>query len=107
MTFQWTSPEFFFSFQIFWHKVLKLTKTSEKAHLFHNIVLLKKPHSFYQSQFTRHCRKYAPATPPKTFLILQIFQQMFDIVRKNIFTATFPDAQELHSGSNLKASRQF
>ena len=45
-TFQWTSSEFFFNFQIFQQKVAKPTKTSKKDHSFHNTVSLKKPHSF-------------------------------------------------------------
>ena len=32
--------------------VSKPTKTSEKDHLFHNTISLKKPHSFYEPQLT-------------------------------------------------------
>ena len=41
---------FFFQFQIFWQKVSKPTKTSEKDHSFYNTVLLKKPHLFDEPQ---------------------------------------------------------
>ena len=48
-TFQWTSSEYSL-FQILWQKILKPIETSEEDHLFYNAVLLKKPHSCYESQ---------------------------------------------------------
>lgn len=32
---------------------------------------------FYEPQFTQHCKKYAPATQPKTLITLQIFKQTY------------------------------
>ena len=44
-----------FLFSDFLEENLKSNKkTSEKDHSFYNIVLLKKPHSFYDPQLTRH-----------------------------------------------------
>ena len=56
-------------------KVSKPIKTSEKDHSFLNIVLFKKPHSFYESQITCHWKWYTTETGSKSFLTLQIFQQ--------------------------------
>ena len=75
-TFQWTLSDFF-NFSIFSQKFSKPTKTCEKFYSFYNTVLLRKPHSFYEPQLTRHWKKYALATQPKTFLTLQIFQSPF------------------------------
>ena len=44
----------FFNFLIFWQKVSRPTKTSEKVHSFYNTVLLKKPHLFYEPRLTLH-----------------------------------------------------
>ena len=74
LTFQWTLSELFL-ISDFLKKVSKPTKTSEKDDSFYNTVSLKKPHSFCQSQLTWHWQQIAPATQPKPFLILQIFQQ--------------------------------
>ena len=58
-----------------------------KDHSFytHFTVAPKKPHSFYEHQLTQNYKKYTPAN---MFLVG---------VRKNIYTAPFLDAQELHS----------
>ena len=69
-TFQRTSSDFYYQ-----KKVSRPTKASKKDHLFYNAVSLKKRYSFYQSQVTRHRKRYPPATLPETFLTLQIFQQ--------------------------------
>ena len=50
-------------------------KISEKDNLTYNTVSLKKPHSFYKPQLTRHWKMHAHKTQPKTFLTLQILQQ--------------------------------
>ena len=51
-------------------------------------------------------KKYTPATQPKTLLTLQNFlANVFLVgVRKNICSAPFLDAQELHSQSNWKVN---
>ena len=73
----------FFLFQIFYQKVSKPTKTSEKDHSFFNTASLKKPHVFYEPQLTWHWKEYAPKIQPKTCFTLQIFQQTcFCIVSK-------------------------
>ena len=46
-TCQGTSSEFFFNFRSSSRK-----SQSQKDHSFHNTVLLKKPHSFYEPQLT-------------------------------------------------------
>ena len=73
-TLQWTSSEFFFFFlfQVFYQKLSKPTKTSEKDDSSHNTFSLKKPRSFYEPQITWHWNQYAPATQPETFLTLHI-----------------------------------
>ena len=50
-------------------------KANKNGHPFYNTILLKKPYSFYKPQLNQHCKKYIPATKPKTLLTLQIFQQ--------------------------------
>ena len=58
-------------------------KLVKKDHTFYNKVLLKNTHSFYETQLTWHWKRYVPATQPKTFLTLQIFQQTcFRLVSK-------------------------
>ena len=52
---------------------LKAKKTSKKDLLFYNADLLQKLHSLYKLQLIQYCKKYAPATQPKTLLTLQIF----------------------------------
>ena len=68
---------FLFSFQIFQQKVSNPTKLAKKDYSFYKIVSLNKPHSFDEPQLTQHCKKYNPATEPKTLLTLQIFPQTF------------------------------
>ena len=51
---------------IFWQKVSKPTKTNKKDYSFHNTVLLKKPHSFKNFNFTQLYKKYTAVTQPKT-----------------------------------------
>ena len=58
--------EIMYLFRIIWLKVSKSTKTSKKDNSFYNTLSLEKPHSFYEPQLTRHCRKYTPAIQPKT-----------------------------------------
>ena len=45
---------------------LKTNKNWQKDHLLYNTVSLKKPHLLYETQITQHCKKYTPATQPKT-----------------------------------------
>ena len=56
--------------------------------------MLKKSHSFYQH--THYYKKYTPAIQPKIYFWL--------VSEKNIYTAPFLDAQELHSQSTWKAN---
>ena len=82
----------FFLFQIFYQKVSKPTKTSEKDHSFFNTASLKKPHVFYEPQLTWHWKEYAPKIQPKTSLTLQIFRQTCSCIvskKSNIYTAQF------------------
>ena len=66
--------EIMYLFRIFWFSCLKVNKTSKKDNSFYNTLSLEKPHSFYEPQLTRHCRKYTPAIQPKTcFLLEKIF----------------------------------
>ena len=98
--------KFIFSFQIFEQKVSKPTKTSKKDHPFYNAVLPKKPYPFSEPQLTQLSKNILPAAHPKTLHALQTFQQtcFWLVSEKNIGTAPFPDAQELHSRSTWKAN---
>ena len=98
--------KFIFSFQIFEQKVSKPTKTSKKDHSFYNAVLPKKPYPFSEPQLTQLSKNILPAAHPKTLHALQTFQQtcFWLVSEKNIGTAPFPDAQELHSRSTWKAN---
>ena len=93
-------PKKFFLTSDFLAESLNATKINEENHLSYSTISLKKPHSFYQPQLTRHWKINAPATQP--FLTLQIFQQTSGWCQKKIGTAPFLCSQELHSRSNMK-----
>ena len=56
--------------------------------------VVKKDHSFYEPQLTRHYKKYTPATQPKTCFWL--------VSEKNICTEPFLDALKLHFWSTWR-----
>ena len=64
-----------------------------------------KKNSFSESQLTWHWKLHAVVTQPKVFLTLQIFKSTFFLVsEKNTCTASFLDAQDLHSWRTLKTN---
>ena len=66
-------------FSDFLARSLKSKKTSEKYHLFHNKKPLQKHEKtslILRTSAHLKLKKYAPAIQPKTFLTLQIFQQI-------------------------------
>ena len=84
---------------------LKANKNQQKRSLVLQYSFAQKPSLFYEPQPTQYCKKYTSRTQPKTLLTLQIFQTCFWLVsKKNICTALFLDAQELHSQSTQKAN---
>ena len=84
-----------YQFQIFWQKVSKPTKTSKEDHSFYNTASLKKPHIFYKTQYY-----YSRDIAKKLTHYTNFPANMFPVgVRKNICTAPFLEAQELHSQS--------
>ena len=87
-------------------KISKPIKTSQKDHLFYNTVLLKKPHSFYESQLFWNWKKTCSQNTAKKLSQFTNFPaNMFLFgVRKIICTTPFPDDQELLSWSTLKAN---
>ena len=69
----------------FLEESLKANKASKKCHSFYKTVTLKKHHSIYEYQLTKHHKKYTPAKQPKTLLTLKNFQKTcFWLVSKKV-----------------------
>ena len=82
--FKWTSSTFF-NFRFSTRKSQSQQESSKKDHKFYNS-FAQKTDSFYEPQLTRCWKWHAPATQPKNFLTLQIFQQTcFCLVSEKIF----------------------
>ena len=102
--FQWKPSKFFLIFTF--PRNLQAKKTSEKDHSFYNTVSLKKPHLLHETQLTWHWNWYAPATQPKTFLTLQIFQHTYFCLlpEKTFALHHFLTPKSPHSSSTLIAN---
>ena len=87
-----------FWFQVFYQKILKCTKTSEKDHSFYDtsLILWTSTHLI----FKMICSTAKNLCNFTNFLAIML---KFG-VRKNIYTAPFLDVQELHSWSTSKAN---
>ena len=94
-----------FLFQIWWQKISKPIKTSEKDHSFYNTVSLKKTSLIFQIAASLKLKIICSQNTVKIFSQFTNFpgKMLLFGVRKNICTAPFPDAQELLSWSTLKA----
>ena len=99
-TFQWTLSQFFL---FFWFSSRKPQSQQKLAKtITHSFA---KKNSFSESQLTWHWKLHAVVTQPKVFLTLQIFKSTFFLVsEKNTCTASFLDAQDLHSWRTLKTN---
>ena len=54
---------------------LKANNSKQKRSLILQFSFAQKIHSFYEAKLIQHYEKFTPATQPKTFLTLQMFQQ--------------------------------
>ena len=90
----------------FLQKVSKTRKTSQKDPSLFNTVWLKKAHSFYKSQLTKHCKEYIPATQPKTLVIFTLIFQptCFWLTCKKPLHCTISRSPRLHSRSTWKTN---
>ena len=102
-TFQWTSSEFIFSFQIFENSPGQ-KRTSGKDHSFCKTVSLKKTSLILRTS-THLTMKCSSNTAKNLSDFANFPAHMFLFgVRKNICTAPFLDSQEPHSWSTLIAN---
>ena len=93
----------FFNFRFSSRRSQSQQKLAKKIAHFTIKLCSKKLQSFYKGQLTWHWKWYASSIQPISFLKFSESMFLFG-VRKNVCTAPFLDAQELHSWSTLKAN---
>ena len=92
-------------FKILRQKVANLIKPDKKDCSFCNTISLKKSHLFSKPLLTQHFKKYTPAALPKIHSFYMFSSKhVSGWCQKDICTAPFLEAQELHSRSTWKAS---
>ena len=92
-----------FNFRFFSSKSQSQQKLAKKITHFTIKFRSKNLTYFTNVTVTQNCKNYTPTTQPKIHSLYKFSSNMFLVgVRKNICTAPFLDAQELHSRSTGK-----
>ena len=102
--FQWTSSEVFFSLRFSSRKSQSQQKLAKKITYFTIKICSKNLTHFTTLNSLDIDKNMLPQHSKKSFLLYKFSSKHLVGVRRNICTAPFLDAQELHSRSTLKAN---